>query len=73
MSPKPDTQAHVVEGTVALEVAGRNDVPAARPAAARSLPASWQDGAMERVLGIGGHLVRAADPEGDRLEPWQPA
>jgi predicted enzyme related to lactoylglutathione lyase len=28
--------------------------------AARSLP--WQDGGMERVLGIGGHFMRAADP-----------
>ena len=24
----------------------------------------WQDGDMERVLGIGGHLIRAADPGG---------
>jgi predicted enzyme related to lactoylglutathione lyase len=23
---------------------------------------SWQDGGMERVLGIGGHFMRAADP-----------
>ena len=27
---------------------------------ARSL--SWQDGGMERVLGIGGYFMRAADP-----------
>jgi hypothetical protein len=34
---------------------------------------------MERVLGIGGYFMRAADPEvltdpeGNRIEPWQPA
>ena len=36
------------------------------PAACRNpglaAPPSWQDGAMERVTGIGGYFLRAADP-----------
>jgi hypothetical protein len=32
-----------------------------------------QDRGMEHVLGIGGYFVRAAAPEGNRIELWQPA
>jgi predicted enzyme related to lactoylglutathione lyase len=46
--------------------AGAASSPAASVAAhrrkARRAP-SWQAGAMERVLGIGGYFLRAADPE----------
>jgi predicted enzyme related to lactoylglutathione lyase len=31
-------------------------------------PRSWQDGAMERVAGIGGYFIRAADPAA--LSAW---
>jgi NAD(P)-dependent dehydrogenase (short-subunit alcohol dehydrogenase family)/predicted enzyme related to lactoylglutathione lyase len=40
-------------------------LPATAESLAWSQPArspSWQDGAMERVIGIGGHFMRAADP-----------
>jgi hypothetical protein len=34
---------------------------------------SWQDGGMERVLGIGGYFTgQVTDPEGNRIELWQP-
>ena len=33
-----------------------------RPVAFTIAPAGWQDGGMERVQGIGGYFIRAADP-----------
>src|SRR5262245_1213964 len=44
-------------------VPGRRSCPGQRGG-----PPHWQDGGMERVIGIGGYFIRAADPQA--LSAW---
>jgi hypothetical protein len=46
--------------------------PGARLGGDTSAEPSWRAGDVGRVDGIGGYVVRAAHPEGNRIELWQP-
>ena len=55
---------HALRVSPAIETEGEAAMVCGQPARSPS----WQDGGMERVLGIGGYFMRAADPAA--LNTW---